>query len=255
MSRFSRRCINSETLTILLMMVGLALASCESSRLGELDAAELRENFPDVRARELAFAAAEGNSRKVRKIIEDGTDVDSLGRDGQSPLIIAVSFNQPDSVMALLDLGAELDRYVRRSSTSPVRRAAGLDDTVILKMLLDHGADPNLGAEWRDAPIVALADAGDRQAVELLAEAGADVNGRGLNDDTAMIAASRHAHYEIVLYLLEQGADYKLINRSDDSLIGIIESRFYRNLNPDTDYRQEVVEFLRTKDEVVEPYE
>ena len=99
------------------------------------------------------------------------------------------------------------------------------------------------------------ADHGDLEAVRLLVEAGADVDSRGLNDDTALIAAARRAHYDVVLYLLEHGADHKLANRSDDTLIHIIENHFYRNLDPDRDYRQETVELLRAKGVQVDPYE
>ena len=239
-------------------MAGLllsALTACEQDTLGELDAAEIRENFPEVSARELAIAAATGKHGDIRKLVEDGVDVDSVGRDGQTPLVIAVKFNQPESVAALLDLGAIPDHRVGSRRDSPVQSAADLADTAILKILLDRGANPDFGDEWRSAPIVSQADHGDLEAIRLLVEAGADVDSRGLNDDTAMISAARRAHYDVVLYLLEHGADPTLTNRSDDSLIHIIENHFYRNLNPDRDYRQEVVEFLRARGIEVEPYE
>ena len=231
------------------------LTSCEQNALGELDTAEIRENFPELPARELAIASATGDVRNIRKIVEGGVDVDSIGQDGQTPLVLAVKFNQPDSVVALLDLGANPDHRVGSNRDSPVMSAANLGDSAILKILLDRGANPDFGAAWGGAPIVSQAEHGDLEAVQLLVEAGADVNGRGLNDDTALIAAARRGHYDVVLYLLKQGADHTLLNHNDDTLVHIIENHFYRNLDPDRDYRQDTVEFLRANGVQVVAYE
>ena len=253
--RVSGSCMRLAAATVMIAAVCIMLASCEQNALSELDAAEIRDNFPELPARELAIAAAMGNDKDIRKLVEGGVDVDSVGRDGQTPLVIATKFNRPASVIALLELGANPDHRVGSNRDSPVISAANLADSTILKLLLDRGADPDFGAAWRSAPIVSQADHGDLEAVRLLVEAGADVNSRGLNDDTALLSAARRAHYDVVLYLLEQGADHTLTNRSDDSLIHIIENHFYRNLNPDRDFRQETVELLRAKGVEIAPYE
>jgi ankyrin repeat protein len=239
----------------LLTTVLFSTTSCEMSSLEDADLEELRDDFPDESVRKLAIAAAEGAVADIKDIVASGVDVNATGKFGDTPLSIAIQFNQPSSVGTLLDLGADPNRVPEGRRRSPLSIAAGLPDTAVLALLLERGADPNVSAVERAAPIVEQADAGDLAAVRLLVNAGADVDGRGLNDDTALIAAARRAHYDVVLYLLESGADYTLVNRSDESLIQIIENRIYRNTNPAIDYREEVVNFLRAAGEEVQPYE
>ena len=120
-SRLAGRWNRLATSAVVLAAVSITLLSCERRGIGELDAAEIRENFPEVAARELVFAAATGDEKEIRKIVGDGVEVDSLGRDGQTPLVIAVKFNQHDSVRALLDLGANPDHRIGSTRDSPVQ--------------------------------------------------------------------------------------------------------------------------------------
>lgn len=247
--------VKSIAAAIFLAAIFVSTPSCDTSSLNDNELAELREKFPDESVRRLAIAAAEGAVADIRDIAGSGVDVNSTGTSGDTPLMVAVQFNQPSSVGLLLDLGADPNQVSADGRRSPLGIATGLPDTAILVLLLERGADPNISAVEHGAPIVALADAGDLAAVRLLVNAGADVDGRGLNDDTALIAAARHAHYDVVLYLLQSGADYTLVNGADESLIQIIENRAYRSTNPAVDYRQEVVNFLRESGEDVQPYE
>jgi ankyrin repeat protein len=247
--------VKSIAAATLLATVIVSIPSCDTSPLNDSELEELREDFPDESVRKLAIAAAEGAVADIRDITGSGVDVNSTGTSGKTPLMVAVQFNQPSSVGMLLDLGADPNQVSESGRRSPLGIAAGLPDTAILALLLERGADPNMSAVERAAPIVEQADAGNLTTVRLLVNAGADVDGRGLNDDTALIAAARHGHYDVVLYLLESGADYTLVNRSDESLIQIIENREYRNTNPAIDYREQVVNFLRASGEDVQPYE
>ncbi len=228
-------------------------ASCEQSTLDNDDFAYLRETFPDSDAYNLALAAANGSVSRIQQLVSEGVPVDPLSEFSSTPLMVAIEFGRPESVAALLELGADPNHTSRSMFRSPLRMAMSAEDPSVLRMLLEHGGDPDRGKDRRDPLIIRAASR--QNFLEVLVTAGADVNARGLNYDTALITAARRQRYQIVLYLLQNGADFTLVNRADESLIGYIEDDFYVNANSDVDYRELVVEFLRSEGAEVDPWE
>ncbi len=238
-----------------LVFVCMTLASCEGSGLNEADAAQLRTTFPTAQSGELAIAVAEGDVAGIVTLVQQGVAVDTEGQFGTTPLMVAIEFEQPQSISKLLELGADPNHTTDMGWVSPMHMSLSQADTQLLQELLDHGGDPNFGQDDRNPLVVQVSDAGRPEFVTVLVDAGANIDARGLNDDTAVIAAARRANYSIVLYLLERGADYSLTNRADESLVRFIEVNFYRNLDPDVDYREQVIAFLRAQGEELEPWE
>ncbi|KAF9773472.1 hypothetical protein IL306_008713, partial [Fusarium sp. DS 682] len=81
------------------------------------------------------------------------------------------------------------------------------------KVLLEHDVSPDSSHPWHGFAIIQAASLGLDVMVRLLIEAGADVNiDGGIKDDhkTALCAASESGNLETVRHLLEAGADYGL---------------------------------------------
>jgi ankyrin repeat protein len=110
-------------------------------------------------------------------------------------------------------------------------RAAKAGDTAVMKLLLAHGADPNLvqkngntalmlaaGLGYRDGNMaVPTRDRGTTQeilaALQLCLDHGADVNAQGANGDTALHdAVTGRGDVEIIRYLVEHGASIQIKN-------------------------------------------
>ena len=110
-------------------------------------------------------------------------------------------------------------------------RAAKAGDTPVMKLLLTHGADPNLvqkngntalmlaaGLGYRDGNMaVPTRDRGTTEeilaAVQLCLEHGADVNTQGANGDTALHdAVTGRGDVEVIRYLVEHGASLEIKN-------------------------------------------
>ena len=90
--------------------------------------------------------------------------------------------------------------------------AAAYDGTLeIVKLLLEHGADPNSEHGW---PLQIAAASGHEDVVKLLLEHGADINDNKTNSEflegTALQAAVEAGKTEIVALLLDSGADVNL---------------------------------------------
>ncbi len=85
---------------------------------------------------DLIAACKAGNLANAKAAIDAGADVNFL-TDGNSPLSVAALWS--DITRLLLDKGADPNL----GNTKPIYQAATLYSTEVLKMLLDAGADPN----------------------------------------------------------------------------------------------------------------
>ncbi len=88
--------------------------------------------------------AREGRTAELADVLERGVPVNLTGGTGDSLLILAAYHDHPDTVRMLLDHGADPDRVNDRGQTAlgaaVFRRSA---DSV--ELLLAHGADPRAG--------------------------------------------------------------------------------------------------------------
>ena len=198
----------------------------------------------------------------ARYLIEAGADVNLWDFYGRAPLYAAVDMNTLPKgrrvelpalvdttglqvIQMLLDRGANpnaqlklrvphrqvaYDRYTEpmlNVGATPLLRAAKAGDIPVVKLLLAHGALPNLPNFNGDTPLMAAAGEGwinaptrgafytEDQALQvyaLLRAAGADVRARTHFNETALHSASLRGWNEIVKRLAADGAE---VNASD----------------------------------------
>lgn len=89
---------------------------------------------------------------------------------------------------------------------SLLRLATLSNNTEMVKLLLDHGADPNLEPPDRNSLKHAI-DYDQIDIVRLLLEHGADPNKMIFFDQIALVVACKHGNLEIIDLLLQHGAD------------------------------------------------
>jgi len=93
--------------------------------------------------------AAIVNALKERKLeeaialIEAGADVNAVNSIGQTPLHVAVMINAPDLVLRLLNAGAMVNQ-TNRGGFNTIYVATARWNLPIVKILLEHGADPTM---------------------------------------------------------------------------------------------------------------
>ena len=85
--------------------------------------------------------------------------------------------------------------------------AAADDNTGLLSMLLDAGADPDDVNDRGGTALMYAAANGAPGCVRLLLESGADIDARADNGWTAVTLASAKGHLDVVALLLGRGAD------------------------------------------------
>jgi ankyrin repeat protein len=179
----------------------------------------------------------------VELLIERGADVNLRNPLGETPLDLLDAYEprpigDPDALRirrALLAAGAKDDLYtlIRAGEVKALRKMLKADPSLaradsdlggplfvasrsgrveVVKLLLDHGADPNKVNSKGNTPLWFAAQsparpASDRVAVmELLLGAGADIHKRCEDGTTALHFAAWRGPVEVVEYLLSRGA-------------------------------------------------
>jgi ankyrin repeat protein len=156
-----------------------ALYRGQEDKVNELLAAE-----PPLTVHE---AAALGRTDRLRELLdEDPARANEFGDDGFHPLGLACFFGHVDATRLLLDRGADVNALSRNEhiQTAAIHAAAaseGKDESVryeLVKLALEHGADPNLrqgGGDEGFRAIDAARQNGDKRVEELLLAHGAEV--------------------------------------------------------------------------------
>jgi uncharacterized protein len=151
-----------------------ALYGGERDRVDELLAAD-----PKL---DLFEAAAVGRAERLRELLdEDPSRANAFGDDGFHPLGLACFFGHLDAARLLLDRGADVNalstnEHVQTAAIHAAAAATG-DEAMryeLVKLALEHGADPNLRQGGGFRAIDAARQNGDARVEELLLEHGAE---------------------------------------------------------------------------------
>jgi uncharacterized protein len=118
-----------------------------------------------------------GDSTSIADYLhENGLPEAVTGTSGYTLLHWAVAAGRPGIVDELLREAPSLDVNARLiSGRTPLGVAVPRGDVDMLRVLLAHGADPNIGSD-SNLPIVDAVGGGDQELVALLLEYGADPN-------------------------------------------------------------------------------
>ncbi|MEI8173572.1 MAG: ankyrin repeat domain-containing protein [Deltaproteobacteria bacterium] len=122
-----------------------------------------------------------------------------------APLYEAAERGDMNGVRKLLDQGADINETSENGTALRAAAATGRID--IMQYLLDRGADINLGAAWW-TPLSAASASGQLEAVRLLLDRGADINAKSpAVGYTALWWAAYRGQTKVVQLLLDRGSD------------------------------------------------
>jgi uncharacterized protein len=184
-------------------------------------------------------------------LLEHGADPNIANEGGWSPLYIATDnrnieggdypTRKPDMdhleyIKRLLAAGANTNLRMRSSTetrtvfthqwlneegATPFLRAAQSGDLVLMKLLLEHGADPKMATDYNVTPLMVACGIGwvegvtyewspqeTYDTVKFLLDLGADVNAQDtLDRRTALMGAAHKGRNDVIELLVQHGAD------------------------------------------------
>lgn len=173
---------------------------------------------------ELLKAISKSDLSNIKKILEKNPDLINTQKlpERITPLIWAVQREYEESVKVLLEYGANPNIIADYNNTAlfesisvSTNKDYDFDANInITKMLLDHGADPNIAAYCKpeidgvSSPIICgttpLIKAATRslKKVKLLVEYGANIDARNIDGETAAAAAALGRQIDTSYYLI-----------------------------------------------------
>jgi len=132
-----------------------------------------------------------------------------LDAEPELGVLEAAAVGRADRLRELLDADPEARHARTPEGFTPLGLAAFLGGPATVRVLLEHGADPDDDADnqFGVRPVNAAAAAHDRETMRLLLEAGADPNARQQGGFTPLHEAAHSDDVEMAELLLAHGAD------------------------------------------------
>lgn len=190
------------TILSLALLAMIALASC---------------GLPSMMAwprRDKLFRAAEsGDVKQVEQLLDSGLDVDTSDRFDERALHRAAAYGQCEVLRVLLQRGAKTDDAIAELA---LRDAISGDHICAVGLLLDGGVSANANFYLGGTPLMSAAERNSPDSARLLLQHGADPNLLGHYAGsvtlepctaTALIVASKHGNLSTVKMLVGAGAD------------------------------------------------
>ena len=150
--------ISTRTIAALLVVLALSLTACTT----------------EIDTQLMLTARKGGKSPRVRTLLNAGADANAVTRRGFPVLVYAAALGDTETVQALIEAGAQIDRSNTqgRETWTPLMYAARGGYKATVKVLLEAGADVN--AERRGTTALKIARSRGHTYLEpLLREAGA----------------------------------------------------------------------------------
>jgi uncharacterized protein len=194
-------------------------------------------------------AALNGRYDLARYLIDRGAKVGLANQKGWTPLYLAVKHRtietgtMPpppnadqalDFIKLILDRGADANPrlayetevhvashviWLKEEGATPFFRAAYGGDSAVMKLLLAHGADPQIATKDHTTPLMALTGVGyvlglvhhrshaeDMEGLKMLLDLGADVNAANDQGLTPLMGAAQRGANEELVALVQHGA-------------------------------------------------
>ncbi len=178
----------------------------------------------------------------AKHLVEKGADVNAVDMYDEDVLSFLVPYNLPEVTEYLIDKGAKVDR-VNKIGRTPLSRAAEDGKTEIAKILLKHGADPNIKQAMfglsplgvaihykrqdiveammisvktgsSSSGLIIAAYEGDSEMVQKFLAKKVDLNVQNEAGMTALMVAVDKGHADIVKILLDAGAALDIVDKA-----------------------------------------
>ncbi|SDJ76118.1 ankyrin repeat domain-containing protein [Aliiruegeria lutimaris] len=187
--------------------------------LAAMATAQTAPSSSEIAAYEGLFRAAHtGDAATIRRLAENGADVDARDPKWRTPAHVAAFASEDTALRALAEAGADMNALEGRAY-DVVTIAAVADDPDLMSLAIDLGNDPGLMTSPYDGTaLIAAAHLGHVEVVKRLISAGAPLDHVNNLHWTAVMEAvvlgdGGQNHQAVLEALLSAGADRTLADR------------------------------------------
>ena len=215
----------------------------------------------------LIVATQNGQTEIARFLLDHGANPNLANEKGWTPLYLAITGRDPlttavppppkdgalDLIKALLDRGANPNvrikaktevhagntpLWLEEAGATPLLRAAQFGDLTVVRLLLDHGADPSISTTDHTTPLMVAAGVGwadgftfeysadeTVELVKLLLDKGASINAANDHGITPLHGAAYKGANKVMQLLVDRGADLAAKDKGEDYGFGVSSVR------------------------------
>eukprot|EP00043_Microstomoeca_roanoka_P008303 m.80084 g.80084 ORF g.80084 m.80084 type:complete len:1265 (+) comp14190_c0_seq2:239-4033(+) len=158
----------------------------------------------------LHLAAAHNQVNSLRLLVQHGADINVMNSSGISPLLSAITANNTEAALVIIELKADVDLFNSELSTclSPLALASQLGNATIVEALLKAGADDLLKDSEGELALHKACARGHADVVKLLVQHNPSVV--HVRDEyelqTPLFLCAKYFHEECAQVLLDHGA-------------------------------------------------
>ena len=149
-------------------------------------------------------------ARICNLLLERGVDINHQATDGRTALFAALINTNNKTLEMLLRAGA--DTNFRMEDGQSILHIAAIEDVEVVKLLLEHNANPNIENHSQITPICSAANSDNMEIIHALVKGGADINHEAQYPDGRKMypldAAIGYDSQTVAMYLFTKGAKH-----------------------------------------------
>eukprot|EP01064_Diplonema_japonicum_P017834 TRINITY_DN261_c3_g1_i1.p1 TRINITY_DN261_c3_g1~~TRINITY_DN261_c3_g1_i1.p1 ORF type:complete len:386 (+),score=98.95 TRINITY_DN261_c3_g1_i1:65-1159(+) len=196
--------------------------------IDEILARELADANTEILGTTALHMAAGDNEDLVRVMLKYGADVNTVDVSGDTPLHRAANHGKEGILRVLLEHHADPNaKRTFQGQTALHSTVVGEFRLETMRLLFQHHADPNISDCYGNTALHLAAGRGCVAAVQYLLENKADPDLRDMNitGGTPLHNACKNGHRDVVLLMLRHGADRSIENASGVTPAGVARRR------------------------------
>lgn len=214
------------------------------------------EYYSDQKEKQLIKAVMSGDTATITELASQGVNLNAVGAYENTPLRVAIKVGQKRAVKCLLSLGVSPNFLTPKGVAAAKVAVTFQRNPEYLKILFDHGLDPDLKSG--DVPLIFFAlTEGNWAQYDMLLAKGADINSRSSNGCSLLLDLVMQLEYDRAKDILLKGADPTVVSMTGlnvlDELVDY-QRRFCRNPDlPDCHKRAELLRLMQARGVEVPP--
>ncbi|MBB6482439.1 ankyrin repeat domain-containing protein [Spirochaeta isovalerica] len=167
-------------------------------------------------------AVRKGDIEEIRKFLADGGDPDTIDKDGNALIHIAVQYGRADSLDVLLQAGADANMKNADGNTAAIL-AAGSDRRDMIDILIRYGGDMRTRGRRSVSTLMLAASKGNVSLMDILLKLGVPIEGTDDDGRSALFYSISAAGPEALSFLLDKGADARAVDKNNGTPLHLLK--------------------------------